>query len=518
MNQDLYNKQLEKKLSGITDNTERYNIVNDFMSNKEDVNKTNTRWGSNKVPYQKLDNVFPKFTPYSGPSTSAPFSYKPGNANYGIHTPDTKMDTMWNWAKGVYSSVTGNTEEKRLAAIGDNLTAGFHNIPEINSLTGDKVNIKGLRNLEAGDLDYWKKLQRVETSKGIRTRGANIDPFDSFGASNKAYNEMTGDSFINREQPKANFIGPQNPDDIRSSSTYNTGRTKEQFREEQARFNKPILEDVKTRDKITKKLSEQNTFKRFFDPHTQLEKGVLEGVRNNIDRREQVRLGGEPEYKKSFIPEHGASGIGLGFVNSMKASRTEHAVRAVALANPLGASSREILMNSIGLATKQQKMNLKMSNTFMGRVGAATIPLGAIAYPVYSMSQNESAGQIAQDWAGFGGLMVGLRSGVAAGAALTPEMSFARFAMQGVGGAIGGVTGLALGTAAAAGIRDIVSNESHIRKFAKGLSSKELIVKSQDTQQSLTSRQSALNKLAKSGLNDRRQLLGNESLALSGLM
>ena len=79
--------------------------------------------------------------------------------------------------------------------------------------------------------------------------------------------------------------------------------------------------------------------------------------------------------------------------------------------------------------------------------------------------------------------------------------------------------GLAVaGTALVGGVRDIMSNESSIRKFAKNVSTKELTVGQQNTNQSITARQASLQKLAKSGLNDRGLLIGNEASILSGVM
>ena len=112
----------------------------------------------------------------------------------------------------------------------------------------------------------------------------------------------------------------------------------------------------------------------------------------------------------------------------------------------------------------------------------------------------------------------GWRMGTALGGGLTKAGGLGRFLGLGLGGIAGAATGYLAGTAIIGGINDITSNDSSIRKFAKKMGTKEMLVNTPDTRQSLTARQASLQKLAKSGLNDRGLLLGNESNVLAGVL
>ena len=78
--------------------------------------------------------------------------------------------------------------------------------------------------------------------------------------------------------------------------------------------------------------------------------------------------------------------------------------------------------------------------------------------------------------------------------------------------------GALLVTAASSTISDITSNQSTIRKVAKNISTRTIYASTSTNSATSSSRQAALNKLARSGLNDRALLLGNEARILGGII
>lgn len=223
---------------------------------------------------------------------------------------------------------------------------------------------------------------------------------------------------------------------------------------------------------------------------------------------------GTPKYTKDFTPSFGTSGYGLGFFNAWNASKTEHAVRAAHLSNPLGASSRQALMETFGIMNNAQRMQAAQARGF-GKLGGALVPGLSVAQIGLGVYNNEDAGQIFEDLVSMGSSLAGWRVGSAVGGSLTQAGSLGRLAGLGLGGLSGMALGYGLGVATIGGVRDIMSNESKIRGFAKKAYTKESIVSQNGTTQSLTSRQASLQKLAKSGDNSRGLLLGNEAMLLA---
>lgn len=228
-----------------------------------------------------------------------------------------------------------------------------------------------------------------------------------------------------------------------------------------------------------------------------------------------------PEYlKESHKPVYGTSGYGLGFKNAMAASRTEHLARFGHYMNPVGAggaSGTQALMESFGIMNKAQKIQASQARGF-SKLTHNLVPIAATGLLISDMYHNQDAGQILEDFVSMGTGLQGWRIGSALGGGLTKAGGLSRFLGLGIGGLTGAATGYLAGAALIGGINDITSNDSSVRKFAKKLGTKELMVSSQDTRQSLTARQASLQKLARSGLNDRGLLLGNESNVLAGVL
>ena len=232
-----------------------------------------------------------------------------------------------------------------------------------------------------------------------------------------------------------------------------------------------------------------------------------------------------PEHVKTYKPAYGTTGYGLGLANSFKASRAEHLTRAAHFMNPFGVgglSATQAIQESFGIMNKAQRQQAAQARGFakLGGLmvpGIAAVQLGAGIY------NNEDAGQIFEDLFSVGTSLAGWRVGAALGGGLGGSgVGLSGVIGRGLGLGIGGLTGMATGFAVGAavvgGVRDIMKNESEIRKFAKKAYTKEATVSSFTTNQALTARMSSLQKLAKSGLNDRGLLLGNESSVLAGVL
>lgn len=220
-------------------------------------------------------------------------------------------------------------------------------------------------------------------------------------------------------------------------------------------------------------------------------------------------------FGSTFVPGSGYAtretlehGFGMGFKNAVAASRGEHLARFVSNANPLGASGRAAFTESLGIANRSDVQRFLQNRTFMNGVGAFGAPIGAAAIVGMGMHDMQDPGEILGNLATGGAVIGGFRAGKSAGAMLTPANSKIG---RGLGMAVGGTVGAVTGGLVAAGLYGILNdasqNDSAIRKFAKKVGTKEMYSMSQDTRESLTARQQALNKLAKSGLNDRAQLL-----------
>lgn len=216
-------------------------------------------------------------------------------------------------------------------------------------------------------------------------------------------------------------------------------------------------------------------------------------------------------------------GYGMGWGNAWRADRSTHAMRAISTVNPFSRGNASIGMEALGRISTRDRLLLNANPTVMNRLTTMAIPLTAAATLGFGMYDNQSVGELATNMLLPAVALPGARAGLSVGAMLTPAKTSSNLGiLRGLGMGIGATTGVALAATAVIGASalatDITSNESSIRKMAKKFTTKEIYTQSEDSRQSLTARQMALNKLSKSGLNDRALLLGNEAAGLAGLI
>ena len=394
-----------------------------------------------------------------------------------------------------------------------------------NSISKQSMNIDYLSNFSEKDQEFWKKMHRQETAKYVRRHGGNIDPFD--GA--MEYDHVKGSVVPN--DAVSDPMEKQRPNESFSN------KAKDLETKDKARI-KEIDNQIK--DLKSKNISKWNDLKtgqhsahyRLQVEQLQAEReSLLDPIEKKLVRNPNYIVGPlpeghlpesqflTPEHTKTFRPEYGLTGYGLGFKNAMSASNIEHLARAMHYMNPVGAGGGSLLQGvreSFGLMNKAQQMQYQQARGF-SKLMHTMVPATALGTMIYSMNQGDDPNEIASTFLGIGFAVHGWRGATALGGALTAPNSLMRAVGMGVGGVLGAGTGYLVGAGLVEGISDAMSNDSHIRKFAKKASTKEQFVSSPDTHQSLTARQASLQKLARSGLNDRGQLLGNEAAILNGI-
>ena len=233
------------------------------------------------------------------------------------------------------------------------------------------------------------------------------------------------------------------------------------------------------------------------------------------------------EIKKDSGSNLHAFGIRTGWSHSAaqaaQASRLERAGAFFRLANPVGASSREILSSNLGRMTSELKIQNAKSGSFgrvFGRMGTASNVLFTGAVALQSEDPlNEFVATTALTW----GVQHGWRAGKALGSLamyggdVTGAATFlGRHAPRVLmGGLMGGAVG-AIGYGSFKLQTDLTKSDSNIVGAIRNFTTRENSVNIQDSQLTLTMRQQALQKLSSSALNNRGQLLGNEADVLRG--
>lgn len=217
------------------------------------------------------------------------------------------------------------------------------------------------------------------------------------------------------------------------------------------------------------------------------------------------------------------SGYGMGWGNAWRASRSEHAIRAISVVNPLSYGNMSIVGEALGRTTTLDRLRFKANPSPMNRFSAAASPLFTGATLAYGMYDNQDIGELATILLLPAVALPSARVGIALGGMITPAKTAKNFGViRGLGLAGGAVGGFVAGAAAvigvSAGIRDVTSNTSSIRKMSKKIATQQVFVDDNNSRQSLTARQMSLNKLSRSGLNDRALLLSNEAAQLKGLL
>lgn len=608
-----YSNREEFKRSRVKDKVSASNLRSD---SKQDLPYSIERDSINSETQssQKRNTVQAKR--YNGSST---FNYvgQESNKPYMHSGFSVQKTSFFDKAKKTYSDYIGKVANKLPDYKADQLRASFNNIDVRPTVMGGLTSLLGMSEHEGYNriskqgfnidftsgfddktYEYWKQMQREETSKYVRNLGDSIDPFtketlSEYGRQAQYVNELgrtetngMSKSELNSHRDNLNIernrLDGMTPIDNRlrdskqlSEITSRLEQSKNDFKQFFNPMDKKELDMLQsTHDELTERMrrydghynsslisqeelkapaSVKDSFSSLYERRAQIanqikENGPAKGniykervaqslwnQQHQVDREISARGNsggfgnefvrpaasvalGRPDYvKDSYRPTYGTSGYGLGS-NAMKASRTEHLARFGHYMNPFGAggeSGLQALKESFGFMNKQQQIAASQARG-LGRLTHNIVPVAAAGLLFSDMASNKGPSEILEDFVSMGGALHGWRAGSALGGALNIGNK-TKFLGLGVGGAVGAATGYLIGAAVVGGINDITSNDSGIRKFAKKLGTKESLVTSPDTRQSLTARQQSLQKLAKSGLNDRGLLLGNESSILVGL-
>ena len=254
--------------------------------------------------------------------------------------------------------------------------------------------------------------------------------------------------------------------------------------------------------------------------------GLINDIRTERDFR---RIENDFARSQGMAAGAGAtSGYSMGFGGYRRAGRGQLLKSAIPdTARAVG----ENFLNSLGVATSQQRMQYKSSGA-IGKAGALLGP-GLGAATIFStivngddmyetMTFNLAAG------AGMAGFTAGSRlaGSMVKGSSVVKVVSGnsmlqggkMRIAAGAVGGALGFATGAALvgGTMWAAS--DLTSNNSVLANIARGYARLPSNAGTEQNNRTLTMRQQALQQLSQSAMNDRASLLGNEAAVLRGVL
>ena len=505
-------------------NTARFN--NELLSEKFKETARNSYLNPASHVGRFINNLAGTLPDYQADSITA--------ALHGIDTKETKSSYIDRFSRKVVD--TFNPSDKFVTDENKKYVAdSLRQYEATNRITGQGMNIDKMSTMSPSQIDYWKQMQREETSKYVRQRGGNIDPFDN----------MVEDKF-----------GNYRPNQFTTKEGLETlSRQMGGYREEMSWIDDRLanLNNQASNSIISERGSSTNRYSSFFGTtdREQMNRSEFEQLTSRRtelqDRLNKFDLGytgehinsdftgpmreGEvrpiipatstgPAYTKdSFRPVYGTTGYGLGFKNAMAASGREHLTRFAYFATPFGTGSgRQALMEAAGIMNRSQRMQATQARGF-AKLGYAAVPATALGMVLMDMHDGKDASGIAGDIFSMGTALHGWRMGASLGGAVgSLGGQVGKFLGMGVLGATGLVTGLLAGQAVVGGISDAMSNDSQIRSYAKKAGTKEMYANTPETRQTLTARGAALQKLAKSGLNDRGLLLGNEATVLKGGM
>lgn len=397
------------------------------------------------------------------------------------------------------------------------------------------------------ELDTWKRIQRNEAAKSVRHAGDNVDPFHN----------SSGNDRVHRMRSVQDTIRARTGGDVKAYYDKQRAKIHQQrsafYEKIQSLPNRNPLNYVEKVNLVSNQWGKYGTagpaqvyndnFRELSSwQHFDKELSKLDTKQAQAERLMGWKNPYDFEHKKSLFASEGSSGYGLGFSNYMKASRTELGARGLSFA--VGVGGREALMNSFGVMTAGQKVVLKasgqrglLSKLMTPGMQAVGVAYASLMFTALSggdvdefVTNQLSYAAGLQGWrigSSFGGMLGkerlvqgavkttgsvvnGIKSGVKTG--------ITRGALGFLGGATGFAIGMAAVQSASWAIRDLSSNRSTIRKIAKDYTTRTSHIDTGYTKQSLTAKQMALSKLAKSGLNDRAMLLGNEARTMKGLM
>ena len=469
--------------------------------------------------------------------------------SHGVEVRETKSSLIDRYTKKLVD--TFNPSESHITEANKKYAEGaLKQYEGVNRITGQGMNIDGLSKMSPSQLEYWKQLQRNITQNSLtnRVKGHNIDPFDNMTQDKEGnYRPNPHTSSVPTLDGDGKVIGFQDSPE-RSNFLKQIDNHKKEVSWIDGRL--ADLNNQSSNSIISERGTSTNRYSSFFgatnrEQTNRAEFEELTSRRAEIqDRLDKYNMGHTGEYIKrdltgpmregearpiipatstspahtfdSYRPVFG-TGYGLGFKGSMAASGGEHFARAMHFAMPFGTGSlRQAVMESAGIMNKAQKFQARQARGF-AKLGYAAVPGTALGMVLMDMYQGKEASEIAGDVFSMGTALHGWRVGASLGAAGGSMFGQAgKLIGLGLGGAVGLTTGLLAGRAVVGGISDAMSNDSKIRSFAKKAGTKEMYAHTPETNQTLTAKGAALQKLAKSGLNDRGLLLGNEASVLRG--
>ena len=190
----------------------------------------------------------------------------------------------------------------------------------------------------------------------------------------------------------------------------------------------------------------------------------------------------------------------------------EHLSRAASFTFGSGAyhAGTENFKNAFGFLTSHQK------SSFMNRM---LVPLGT-AYMGFSATMDGNPDDFFAPSLGFAAGLTVARPTAEIGHALGKTLKMGGMSRL-VGWGAGAAAGLGVGAAAYVGPSAMIqsyTNNNFVQKAVMPTNKDLMTTSGLQTNNTLTARQRALSKLSRSGLNDRGQLLGAESMIIKGLM
>lgn len=234
------------------------------------------------------------------------------------------------------------------------------------------------------------------------------------------------------------------------------------------------------------------------------------GMKSDVNRFAQMV---DKDFEKSIGHSLHGRGVTTGYGHSKAqaamASRGTRIADFMGHMNPLGASSRDSIMTSMGFAGRDSRI-LAAKGNFMESMNRRVLgPAFGMYMAATALQSDAPLTEYATGVAVGAGLQQGWRAGKSFGNIISATHKF-RIA----GGLVGGGLAAAVPAALIMGHADMFKNDSFIAKQAKQIYSRETFASSRETQTSLTMRQAGLEKLSSSYLNNRQQLLGNEASIL----
>ena len=221
------------------------------------------------------------------------------------------------------------------------------------------------------------------------------------------------------------------------------------------------------------------------------------------------------------VRNSGLGGYGYGNDKFSKVKPTRHFARARAFAFGGSGANREALQNSIGMITKKQ---IEFANKQTGIFGKALGYGGTLAIPgfqLYMMNEAVKEGQTVGQYATETiAPQVGMFYGGRVGANLGAGIQKAAGGNGMAGRFYGGLSGAAVGMAAAYGIASAIGGSvtanNTIQNVRKRMYDSDINRDLLQTNNTLTPRQAALQAIQKSAMNNRGQMMGNEASILYG--